>query len=631
VDKDSDRFAVAVGKLGIAVVTPQILLADKDRDVRYRAAEAVGKLGAAAAKPEILDTLYTLSSLLADESWGVRDYAARVLAKLGVAGILQVLNTLSRFSAGKNEHVCRYAIEAVANLGPAVATPQIMYTLQRLLTDEDSYVRRQTAKVIGTLGAAAATSEILAMLPRLLLDENKYVRCNTAETVGKLGAAAATPEILDALQRLLVLVDEGICAMQAIANLGAASLLPRTLDELPRLLVDEDRGVRLIATRAVGKLGAAVATPEILNTLQRELLNNFQHFLFEVSYSYDGHEQFGWCYNRFGWRHDYEYQYDGWWDDEWYRDEYHDCLNNLRKCTLYKLVKEASISEVLHWFLNMFSAPEIKNDEVLPILQICLSSAFIFIPSFWLENANHRNMFVFLSHVLAVAYFNNQISCQVYFDEDAQLKSYYMRGFIGKFSYSVPVMPIQAECLRELSGLIIEQLSKTGKLDIAELKARLPKWNEAVQELLSSKHKSSSLKAADPGSVPNLQDHIVPSTSRQPQPRMLTQYHQFTPPASVVVENPKQIVETEQPVKNLKIVNKQNVGKDLREHTAPHTSEQKSPRMLTQSQLAIPAIATVGNPKQVIKTDELARAASQNEVTVRNTSRVSQLKKLYEK
>lgn len=52
--------------------------------------------------------------------------------------------------------------------------------------------------------------------------------------------------------------------------------------------------------------------------------------------------------------------------------------------------------------------------------------------------------------------------------------------------------------------------------------------------------------------------------------------------------------------------------------------------MLTQSQLRPPAPAIAANLKQVVKTDESAKAVTQNAPTVRNISRVSQLRQSYE-
>jgi hypothetical protein len=97
---------------------------------------------------------------------------------------------------------------------------------------------------------------------------------------------------------------------------------------------------------------------------------------------------------------------------------------------------------------------------VLRIFEMRIDSVFTLMPSFWAENANHPNLFALVSYTLAAAYLNSHISCQIDFDKEVDPTGYYMRGFVEKSRYRCLVTALQAQCLRRLSPLIIDQLSK---------------------------------------------------------------------------------------------------------------------------------------------------------------------------
>ena len=59
-------------------------------------------------------------------------------------------------------------------------------------------------------------------------------------------------------------------ATQAVGALGAAAATPLILEALWNLLRDPEEDVRRSATEAVGALGAAAATPLILEALDRK-------------------------------------------------------------------------------------------------------------------------------------------------------------------------------------------------------------------------------------------------------------------------------------------------------------------------------------------------------------------------
>jgi 3-methyladenine DNA glycosylase AlkD len=189
--KSIRRAALALGQLGVAAATPEVLttllhaLADPDINVRWIAAWALGQLGVAAATPEVLTTLL---HALANPDAGVRVAAAWALGQLGVAA----------------------------------ATPEVLITLLHALADPDINVRWIAAWALGELGAAAATPEVLTVLLHALADPDANVRVAAAWALEHLGAAAATPQVLTAL--LHALADTAVGVRQGVRQAAARGL-----------------------------------------------------------------------------------------------------------------------------------------------------------------------------------------------------------------------------------------------------------------------------------------------------------------------------------------------------------------------------------------------------------------------
>jgi len=237
-------------------------------------------------------------------------------------------------------------------------------------------------------------------------------------------------------------------ATEAVGNLGAAAVTPNLLDALLGLLVDKDFYVPIYATKALDKLGSVATTP------------------------------------------------------------------------------------FLHQLLDTYSVP--GNDKALCIFGLHIDSVFTLMPSFCAENANHPNLFAFVSYTLAVAYLSSHISCQIDFDKEGEPAGYYMQGFVEKSRYRFLITERQAQSLRCLLSLVIEQLSKTGKLDILELKRHLPERERIAQNLLLGSREYAVSESRD------ITRHLPANFSGAWEQKgfpMLTQYEQSGRPASEVRAN----------------------------------------------------------------------------------------------
>jgi len=540
-----------VGKLGEASATPKILeallglLTDKNFYVRIYAALALGKLGAAAATPKVLDTLL---GLLTHKEVLVRSSAAGLVGKLGEAfATPKVLDALLGLLADEDTHVHSCAAEALGNLGEASATPKILEALLGLLTDEDVYVRRSVVETLGYLDEASATPKILEALLGLLADEDDYVRRSIAEALGNLGEASATPKTLDALLGLLADEDRGVrrSAAEALGKLGKASATPKILEALLGLLVDKDSEVRRSAAEALGKLGKASATPKILEALLGLLADRDPYVRISAARAL----------GNLGETSATPKIMDALLrlladKDSNVRGSAARALGNLGEAfatqkildvllgllanedsavrgsaavALDKLSNAAVPALFLDWLLGISSA--LNNDKTLRIFEMRIDSIFTLIPSFLAGNANHPNLFAFVSYTLAAAYLNSHISCQIDFDETGAPAGYYMRGFAGKSSYCILITEEQAKILPRLSSLVIEQLSKTGSLDIAELRRHLQDQQAPAQNLSLSTQGNTTRKE-DGITTP------LPRNLEEQKGSMLTQYQGFKPAAA---------------------------------------------------------------------------------------------------
>ncbi len=565
-NQDVRRHAAeAVGKLGNVAATSEILralgslLTDEDKDVCRYAAEAVGKLGAVAATPQIL---HVLGSLLTDENKDVRRYTAEAIGKLGaIATTPKILGALARLLADKSRDthfysrswersVCCYAAEAVGHLGAVAGTPEILCALTELSLDtEDSVRRYATDAMIKLLDAADATPKFLEELLKLLAHKNRDVRDFVVKRVIKLGTAVVTPRFLDALAIWLKDTDSDVChsTLKVVESLGAVAAIPKILDALAGLLADTGwRSSSAMAMEVVGKLGIAAATFQIFDALiqllgdrGRNASSSVLEVLHKLITAASATPQAFAVLSKLLTHRNREARR--------FARELVDKLdvaaipqflgvlvmllaNTDRKvywdaAQVIRQLNKVAMPKLLDALLGIFSVPGENN--ALLVFEICIDSIFTFFPSFWAENANHPNILDFLAHILAGAYLNSQISCQIYFDKNVQPGNYCIQGFIEKSSYCFSIASTQTQYLYSLAPFVIKQVSKTGKIDVKELRVYLSKSGLVAENLLLQSSNFSSLKE-------DIQKVIVqfPEKSRnskmdeQKIPTMLTQYRQ---------------------------------------------------------------------------------------------------------
>ena len=300
------KAAEVLGKMGTAAATPKVVQAlterlreDENKGVREAAARALGRMETAAATPEVLQAL--TERLREDAAKEVRWAAVWALEKMGEAAatpeVLQALTERLREDAAKD--VRWVAAWALGKMGPAAATPEVLQALtERLREDEDWGVRWEAAGALGQMGKAAATPEaIQALAERLLQDESMWVRQAAAGALGKMGRAAAQKEVIQALVQALRDRDPDVRSEaaealrqllpahpEALRNFLRVLPVPMTPQEtqtlegvfrdspwavpaLRALLSDPDPKVRARAVWALGAVGPAAATPEIIRDL----------------------------------------------------------------------------------------------------------------------------------------------------------------------------------------------------------------------------------------------------------------------------------------------------------------------------------------------------------------------------
>ena len=273
-------------------------LQDPDPDVRSEAAEALGQMGVAAATPEVIEAL--VDRLLRDEAWVVRMNAAQALGRMGAAAATpEVVGALAqRLREDEGEWVRQEAAWALGEMGEAAATPEVLEALVQALRDRNSDVRSAAAWALREMGSAAARPEVIEALIQALRDRDPDVRSAAAKALGRMGEATATQEVIQALIQRLLQDESGWVRREAAGALGRllpahpealrdflralpAPMTPQetqTLEEvfldspgavpaLRALLSDPDPKIRAKAVWALGAVGPAAATPEVVRDL----------------------------------------------------------------------------------------------------------------------------------------------------------------------------------------------------------------------------------------------------------------------------------------------------------------------------------------------------------------------------
>jgi len=248
-DKNADVRKAAVetfGNIGSPghVFLLEPLLRDKNADVRSTAAEALGNIGTTGQ-------IAFLAPLLKDKNADVRSTAAEALGNIGTTGHIPLLEPLLR---DKNADVRSAAVESLGSIGTTEHIP----LLEPLLRDNNADVRGIAAEVLGNIGNTGH----IALLEPLLRDNNADVRSIAAEALGNI---VIEKNIL--LEPFIMHKDRNFrtAAAVVLGNIGTIKDIPL----LETLLRDKSKYVQIEAVRALGKIGSVKDIP-LLEQLFRD-------------------------------------------------------------------------------------------------------------------------------------------------------------------------------------------------------------------------------------------------------------------------------------------------------------------------------------------------------------------------
>lgn len=217
-----------------------------DQALRSRAVRALGKTADPAAQARLV-------AALGDEHEEVRQAAVEALVATGQPAVPHLVAVLS----GASEVARQSAAEALGQLKHPAAVP----ALASVVRDPALEVRVAAVEALGAIGDPAAVPDLLGALG----DEIEDIRARAAIALGAIRDAGAAPGLLAALRDPDGVVRwwaaEALAAIGSPAVAGLASVLGAAA---------ESDGVRLVAARALGKIGDPAAVAALAAALHDE-------------------------------------------------------------------------------------------------------------------------------------------------------------------------------------------------------------------------------------------------------------------------------------------------------------------------------------------------------------------------
>lgn len=263
---DVRRIAIIVlGQLGDSIALPALLKALKESnpDIRGAAVHSLGLLKDQEAVP-------ALSELVNDEAlprWINRSVGRLAIEALTSIGGEVALSIVHEWQAKQGERGVRKGTTGSAERAKSKLKRQKKLASQahaktdaqeliRSLKDDDWAVRQSAVEQLGGTGNEKALPFLLPMLK----DTDEQVRLAVVRNLGNFPPHQVLESALIALQDRSDLVSDG--AIQTLASLGS-----HAVPELLQLLHNESVDVRGRAVEALGKIGDAVAVPELTKLL----------------------------------------------------------------------------------------------------------------------------------------------------------------------------------------------------------------------------------------------------------------------------------------------------------------------------------------------------------------------------
>ena len=168
------------------------LLADRERDVRARAAHALGAIGAGEAAPQ-------LRSALTDREWPVRAMAAKAL------GLVRDVAAIPALCAALRDR--EWWVRANAAAALKVMGPKGVEALEGMLQDADTFAQQQACLALedagildrrvaqlGTFGIVGSAAESIV---------TRFVRAGRVGRLHELATSHAEPAVREVLGRIL--------------------------------------------------------------------------------------------------------------------------------------------------------------------------------------------------------------------------------------------------------------------------------------------------------------------------------------------------------------------------------------------------------------------------------------------
>ncbi len=244
-ESDRARAARVLWRIGQPAVEPLVAVV-QDRNAapesRAAAAHALGVI----ADPRAIKSL---TLLLKDERYYVRQEAAFALGQMGEGAIDQLLETANSSAPATRES----AIEALGNF----KSPRSISKLIEALSDSNASVRSAAVKALGETQSPAAVTPLLA----LLRDESGALKSQAAAALARLGAVAL-PSLVSSLKDNRPSIRQ--LAAEALGDIGSKEAVAPLIE----LIATDQSGARPEAIDALGKIGDPKAIEPILSAMR---------------------------------------------------------------------------------------------------------------------------------------------------------------------------------------------------------------------------------------------------------------------------------------------------------------------------------------------------------------------------
>jgi HEAT repeat protein len=231
----------------------QALVYQKDKAVRFSAAEALGSLGDSRSVEPLIEALN-------DCDQEVCQAAATALGRIGGSHAASLLIDVLCNSALVNRDLHDSAAASLIKIG-GPAADLLIGTIRYALRTGDTGRRRTAAEALGKFGHFQQVDGFIDELIATLKDGKQVVRLEAAETLGEMGDARAVHALINALPY----TDE---KMRLVATKALGKLNSQAVEPLIAALQHSHAYARQGAVEALGKNGDERAVGPLIVAFQ---------------------------------------------------------------------------------------------------------------------------------------------------------------------------------------------------------------------------------------------------------------------------------------------------------------------------------------------------------------------------